>query len=360
MNKKLRIGLIYGGKSGTHEVSLSTARAVIAEIDFDQYEVFPYYITKQGEWRAGPVLHAAVDDAARLTFDAHGGIEAGAGAPPPLLDRLPSPRKVDVAFPLLHGACGEDGAIQGLLETLDVPYVGAGMLAAAVGADRPAMKRMFASAGLPQSVYRSFTRYQWERDRAYYLMEIEMSLGYPCFVMPAKPGAGFGASKARNREELIEAVRDTFAHDRKVVVEEFVDAREIEVSVLGNDAPEASVPGEIAGASEALEFRARYVEGKPVFTIPANLPLETAKEAQDLAVRAFQAIDGAGLAQVGFFLRREDGKLLVNDIDTLPGLTPSSLAPRLWKESGLLYRELLDELIRLALERHAGTLSSDN
>ncbi len=380
MNKKIRIGLIYGGKSGAHDASLSTAKAVIAEIDFDKYEVYPFYITKEGEWRAGARLLAPPDDAAGLTFADGGAIAAGAAALEPLFGGAagaaagPEPAgpavgarrpvvvaaaggatsaspAVDVAFPLLHGAHGEDGAIQGLLETLNVPYVGAGVLASAVAADQEAMKKMFASAGLPQCVYRHFTRSQWDRDRSFYLMEVEMSLGYPCFVKPANLGAGALVSKARNREELIEAVREAFAHDRKVIVEEFVDGREIEVAVLGNDAPRCSVPGELASEGEALEFRARYVGGKSVLTTPADLPLETAKEAQELAVRAFQAIDGAGLSQVGFFLRREDGKLLVEEIDTMPGLTPLSMAPQLWKESGLPYRDLLDELIRLALER---------
>ena len=384
MNKKIRIGLIYGGKSGAHDASLSTAKAVIAEIDYDKYEVYPFYITKGGEWRAGPQLHAPPDAAAGLTFEDGGAVASGAAALAPLFGganagsepagaaagaRRPvvvaaasgapsAPPAVDVAFPLLHGAHGEDGAIQGLLETLDVPYVGAGVLASAVAADQEAMKKMFASAGLPQCVYRHFTRAQWDRDRSYYLMEVEMSLGYPCFVKPANLGAGASVSKARNREELIEAVREAFAHDRKVIVEEFVDGREIEVAVLGNDAPRASVPGELASEGEAFEFRARYVEGKSVLTTPADLPLETAKEAQELAVRAFQAIDGAGLSQVGFFLRREDGKLLLEEIDTLPGLTPLSMAPQLWKESGLPYRDLLDELIRLALERSDRSRSS--
>ncbi|HZG77656.1 MAG TPA: D-alanine--D-alanine ligase family protein [Paenibacillus sp.] len=383
MKKKIRIGLIYGGKSGAHDVSLSTAKAVIAEIDFDKYEVYPFYITKTGEWRAGAQLLAPPDDAAGLTFENGGAIAAGAVALAPLFggepgaDRpgVPAARRppagagaggapplaapaVDVAFPLLHGSPGEGGAIQGLLETLNVPYVGAGVLASAVGADQAAMKKMFASAGLPQCVYRSFTRNQWDRDRSYYLMEVEMSLGYPCFVKPANLGAGIVASKARNREELIEAVREAFASDRKVIVEEFVDARDIEVAVLGNDSPKASVPGELAGSSEALEFRATYAEGKSVLAIPADLPLDTVKEAQELAVRAFQAIDGAGLSQVGFFLRREDGKLLVSEIDTLPGLMPLSMSPQLWKESGLPYRDLLDEMIRLALERSERRRSS--
>jgi len=380
MNKKIRVGIIYGGKSGEHDVSLSTAKAVIGEFDFDKYEVFPFYITKQGEWRAGAQLLAPVDDKKRLTFENGGVVGENSRALTPLFGSLAGAAKpaveaagsdaakqvvvaaagtasssvpeVDVVFPLLHGTFGEDGTIQGMLEMLNIPYVGAGVLASAVGMDKVAMKKMFASVGLPQCVYRYFTRKQWERDRSYFLMEIEMSLGYPCFVKPANLGSSVGVSKARNREELIEAVREAFLYDRKVIVEEFVDAREIEVSVLGNDSPRASVPGEIASSSEFYDYKAKYVDGKSVMTIPADIPLETAQEAQEMAVRAFQAIDGSGLSRVDFFLKRDDGKLLINEINTLPGFTPFSMYPLLWKESGLPYRDLLDELIQLAIERH--------
>jgi len=376
MNKKIRVGIIYGGKSGEHDVSLSTAKAVIGEFDFDKYEVFPFYITKQGGWRAGPQLLAPVDDKKQLTFEDGGASLEDARALAPLFGSLAggppavggakevrvaaatgaptsvAPPEVDVAFPLLHGTFGEDGTIQGLFEMLNIPYVGAGVLASAVGMDKVAMKKMFASEGLPQCVYRYFTRKQWERDRSYFLMEIEMSLGYPCFVKPANLGSSVGVSKARNREELIEAVREAFQFDRKVIVEEFVDAREIEVSVLGNDSPRASVPGEIASSSEFYDYKAKYVDGKSVMTIPADIPLETAQEAQEMAVRAFQAIDGSGLSRVDFFLKKDDGKLLINEINTLPGFTPFSMYPLLWKESGLPYSDLLDELIQLAIERH--------
>lgn len=371
MDKKIRVGLIYGGKSGEHDVSLATAKAVIGEFDFDKYEVFPFYITKTGEWRAGGRLLAPVDDAAKLAFPDGGAALENSRALAPLFGTLSGARSpsaaetvsiaaagvetaptMDVVFPLLHGTYGEDGTIQGMLEMLNVPYVGAGVLASSVGMDKVAMKKMFAAAGLPQCVYRYFTRKQWEKDRSYFIMEVEVSLGYPCFVKPANLGSSVGVSKARNREELIEAVRDAFQFDRKVIVEEFVDAREIEVSVLGNDAPRASVPGEISSSGEFYDYKAKYVDGKSVMTIPADIPLETAQEAQEMAIRAFQAIDGTGLSRVDFFLRREDGKLLINEINTLPGFTPYSMYPLLWKESGLPYRELLDELIRLAVERH--------
>lgn len=379
MNKKVRIGMIYGGKSGEHEVSLATAKAVINEMDLSRYEVFPFYITKQGEWRSGGQLLGPVTDLQQLTFEGGGIVGENSRALKPLfgalsnapaqeetqLAYLPSTDSgtalsaeletpyIDVVFPLLHGTYGEDGTIQGMLEMLNIPYVGAGVLASAVGMDKVAMKKMFAAEGLPQCVYRYFTRKQWETERSYYLTEIEVSLGYPCFVKPANLGSSVGISKARNREELIEAVQLAFQYDRKVIVEEFIDAREIEVSVLGNDHPRASVPGEITAFREFYDYNAKYIDGNSVMTIPADIPPETAEAAREMAVRAFLAIDASGLSRADFFLKKDDGTLLINELNTMPGFTPFSMYPLLWKASGLSYRELLDELVRLALERHA-------
>jgi D-alanine-D-alanine ligase len=218
--------------------------------------------------------------------------------------------------------------------------------------DKVMMKKMFAQEGLPQCVYRHFTRMQWEKDQAFFLMEIETALGYPCFVKPANLGSSVGISKARNRAELLKAVDEAFRFDRKVIVEEFVDAREIEVAVLGNDEPEASVPGEIVSSGEFYDYNAKYIDGKSAMIIPAELPEETALEVRELAVRAFLAIDGSGLSRVDFFLSRTDGKLYINEINTMPGFTPFSMYPLLWKESGKPYQELLDDLLRLAVERH--------
>ena len=397
MNRKVRVALIYGGRSGEHDVSLSTAHAVIGEFDFDKYEVYPFYITRTGEWRAGGRLLAPVEDKRLLTFEndpaaaessraltllfaalkpaapgvgaapaaeqaaavpdaAAAAIPAAAGAATPA---APSgvPPAIDVAFPLLHGTYGEDGTIQGLFEMLNIPYVGCGVLASAAGLDKVVMKKLFASDGLPQCVYRYFTKRQWETESAYHITEIEMSLGYPCFVKPANLGSSVGITKARNREQLIAAVQEAFKYDRKVIVEEFVDAREIEVSVLGNEEPRASVPGEIVPSGEFYDYNAKYVDGKSVMIIPADIPPETAEAAREMAIRAFRAVDASGLARVDFFLKRDDGKLYVNEINTMPGFTPFSMYPMLWKESGLTYRELLDELIRLAFERHAARQS---
>lgn len=370
MSRKIRVGLVYGGKSGEHEVSLSTALAVIQAFDYDKYEIKPFYITKQGEWRTGAMLTGPVSSVEELTFAQLPGTAAptSAGQQPvpagtavsPLFGKL-SPaganhgedRTLDVVFPLLHGTYGEDGTIQGLLEMADLPYVGGGVLASAVGMDKVMMKKIFAQEGLPQCIYRYFTRSQWERDMAFFLMEIEVSIGYPCFVKPANLGSSVGISKVHNREQLIEAVQTAFQYDRKVIVEENINAREIEVGVLGNDSPIASVPGEIIPSGEFYDYKAKYIDGQSQLVIPADLPEETAATIRDLALRAFMAIDGSGLARVDFFLTKDNNRILINEINTMPGFTPFSMYPLLWKESGKSYQELLDDLIQLALERYA-------
>ncbi|MBB6637991.1 D-alanine--D-alanine ligase [Cohnella thailandensis] len=372
MGQKVRVGLVYGGRSGEHEVSLQTALAVLKSFDYDKYELIPFYITKTGQWRSGPLLEAPPSAVAELQFqgataDAGGSAEGklvltGAGLAP-LLQGMSEQvlsaegaaadhRAIDVMFPLLHGTFGEDGTIQGLFEMAGLPYVGAGVLASAVGMDKAAMKTMFAQAGLPQVGYRYFTRYQWNKDQEGELAGIEESLGYPCFVKPANLGSSVGVSKARDRAELTAAIREALRYDRKVIVEEFVDAREIEVSVLGNDDPRASVPGEIVSSNEFYDYKAKYIDGKSIMEIPAEIPPETAQTIREMAVRAFLAIDGSGLCRADFFLRRSDGAIFINEVNTMPGFTPFSMYPLMWKETGVSYAELLDALIRLAIERH--------
>jgi D-alanine-D-alanine ligase len=358
MNRKIRVGLVYGGKSGEHEVSLQTALAVIKAFDHEQYEITPFYITKQGEWRSGSRLAGPVDRLELLKFEAGEGTEAlpdtGSALKPlfALSSNADSAGALDVIFPLLHGTYGEDGTIQGMLEMANIPYVGAGVLASAVGMDKVMMKKMFAQDDLPQCVFRHFTQRQWEAERDFHLLEIETALGYPCFVKPANLGSSVGISKAKNRAELEQAVDEAFLYDRKVIVEEFIEAREIEVSVLGNEEPITSVPGEIVSSNEFYDYRAKYVDGKSAMIIPAEIPEETAQEVRQLAVRAFRSIDGTGLSRVDFFMRKSDGKLFINEINTMPGFTPFSMYPMLWKETGKSYQELLSDLIRLALERH--------
>ncbi|PUA35416.1 D-alanine--D-alanine ligase [Paenibacillus elgii] len=363
MSDKIRVGLIYGGKSGEHDVSLQTALAVTKAFDLNKYEVQPFYITKQGNWHSGPQLTAPAESVDALAFD--GSSEtSGEFALQPFFAAQPTSgdasikvsgasAPLDVVLPLLHGTFGEDGTIQGLLEMANIAYVGAGVLASSVGMDKITMKKIFAQEGLPQCIFRHFTRSQWEKDSAYFLMEIEISIGYPCFVKPANLGSSVGVSKARNREELLAAVNQAFRYDRKVIVEEFVNAREVEVAVLGNDEPQASVVGEIVSSSEFYDYKAKYVDGTSSMVIPAEIPQEIAEEIRELALRAFTAIDGSGLSRVDFFLRKEDNRIFINEINTMPGFTPYSMYPLLWRESGKPYGELIDDLIRLALERHA-------
>lgn len=371
MGSKLRVGLVYGGKSGEHEVSLQTAFAVMGEFDYNQFEIKPFYITKQGEWATGKVLLAPPDNVEELRFSPDPTVSSSL-ALEPLFKAVPGlPEEaagvedqavaaapdgsgaIDIMFPLLHGTFGEDGTIQGLFEMANIPYVGAGVLASAVGMDKIIMKKVFAQAGLPQCVYRYFNRTEWRKEQEFHVMECEVSLGYPCFIKPANLGSSVGISKAKNREELIAAVDYAFQFDRKVIVEEFIDAREIEVSVLGNDEPSASVPGEIAPSNEFYDYKAKYIDGASTMMIPANLPPETAEALREMAIRAFQAIDGSGLSRVDFFLRKSDNQIFINEVNTMPGFTPFSMYPLLWRESGLPYKELLGKLIGFALERHA-------
>lgn len=362
MGRKIRVGLVYGGRSGEHEVSLQTALSVAQAFDYDRYELMPFYIDKKGKWHAGAPLLAPPASVEQLKLasgaQAASGGEEGVAALVPILrgmladvKRENDGRAVDVMFPLLHGTFGEDGTIQGLFEMAGIPYVGAGVLASAVGMDKVIMKKLFAQAGLPQVEYIHFTKYEWNRDRERIIAEVGAKLGYPCFVKPANLGSSVGISKVRTPEELVPAIETALRYDRKVIIEQAVDAREIEVSVLGNDEPRASVPGEIVSSNEYYDYNAKYVDGKSVMIIPADLPPETAEEVRAMAIRAFRAIDCSGLCRADFFLRRSDGKLLINEVNTMPGFTPYSMYPLLWKESGLSYRELLDELIRLAIER---------
>lgn len=352
---KKKLALIYGGKSGEHEVSLQTAYAVMNALDYTKYTVHPFYITQDGHWHGGDLLTEplkSVDDL--ILSDQTSTIEMLG----PLLHGILTQKEsdapsFDVVFPLLHGTYGEDGTIQGFFEMAQLPYVGSGVLASAVGMDKVMMKKVFAQAGLPQCVYRYFTRTEWIQDQDYHITEIEVTLGYPCFVKPANLGSSVGISKAKNREELIQAVETALQYDHKVIVEEFIDAREVELSVLGNEQLQVSVPGEIIVSDEEFyDFHAKYTDGKSQMVIPAPLPEETVQSLQEMAEQAYRAIDGSGLSRVDFFIRKEDQALLINEINTMPGFTPYSMYPLLWEKSGKPYAALLDELIELALERY--------
>lgn len=364
MGSKIKVGLVYGGKSGEHEVSLSTAFAVSKEFDYSKYEIKPFYITKQGQWLAGATLTEAPQLAEQLRIQA--GSESAQGTTHTALfsifaalDGIKHDEQIDVMFPLLHGTFGEDGTIQGLFEMANIPYVGAGVLASSVGMDKVFMKKAFADAGLPQCVFRYFTKSEWLKQQEYYLMECEIALGYPCFVKPANLGSSVGVSKASNREELIAAIEYAFRFDRKVIIEEFIDGREIEVAVLGNDEPKASIAGEIISSNDFYDYKAKYIDGKSTMAIPAELNEQQMSDVREMATRAFLALDGSGLSRIDFFLERASGNWYINEANTLPGFTPYSMYPLLWRETGLSYKELLDELIALALTRHAAKQQID-
>lgn len=350
-NNKTTVGLVYGGKSGEHEVSLQTAFAVMNAFDYDKYELVPFYITKQGEWRKGSRLTAPLGKLEHLKLEQSGeGTEAAMGA---IFSRLYGGESaVDLMFPLLHGTYGEDGTIQGLFEMANMPYVGAGVLASAAGMDKAVMKKLFAQAGLPQCGYSFFTKSQWDRSSYNLIVGVEDDLGYPCFVKPANLGSSVGISKARNREELEQAIEFAFRYDLKVIVEEFVDAREVEVAVLGNHEPMASVPGEIVSSSDYYDYAAKYTDGQSEMLIPAPVDPEVADRLREAALIAFQAIEGSGITRADFFIRKSDGEIFINEVNTMPGFTPYSMYPLLWRETGIGYQALLDRMIELALERY--------
>jgi D-alanine-D-alanine ligase len=360
--KKLRVGVIFGGRSGEHEVSLASAASVLGAIDRARYEVVPMGIARDGHWVVGGDPLRALAQAAGIALALPPAVEpsaAAAAAAPAALVRAPTAgglpagvaAALDVVFPLLHGPYGEDGTVQGLLELADLPYVGSGVLGSAVSMDKATMKAVFHAHGLPVVAHLVVRDHEWAADPAGIAAGVAAATGYPCFVKPSNLGSSVGISKVRGPAELAAAVRAAFAHDRKILVERGVTGREIEVSVLGNDHPEASVPGEILPGREWYDYEAKYSEGIAKLLIPAPLPPERTAEFRRLAVAAFRAVDAAGLARVDFFLE-DDERIWVNEINTIPGFTRFSAYPRLWEASGLPYARLIDRLIELAVERH--------
>lgn len=346
--KKLRVGVIYGGRSGEHEVSVASAASIFKHLDPAKYEPIAIRIEKTGRWTLGGRPPQALSAAAVIEeqrTEALQSIEPSAAV---------ATTGLDVVFPVLHGPYGEDGTVQGLLELANIAYVGAGVLGSAVGMDKAVMKVLFAAAGLPVGPYLTVLRRAWEQDGAAVTRRVEESLRYPVFVKPANLGSSVGISKARSAAELAEAVALALQFDRKVVVEAAVpDPREIECSVLGNDLPEASVPGEIIPSREFYDYEAKYLGGGSKEVIPAPLSDAQVREVQQLAIRAFQTLDCTGMARVDFLMARETGELYLNELNTIPGFTANSMYPKMWEASGLPYPALLDRLITLAVERHA-------
>lgn len=344
---KKRIGLLYGGKSAEHEVSLMTARAVTQAVNFNEYEVHPIFITLEGEWRVGAELTAPVASVEALQFTAEKSMANNIAQ----FISAHTAHPFDVIFPLLHGTNGEDGTVQGLLEVLNVPYVGNGVLGSSAGMDKVVMKQLFEMAGLPQVPYIHFLRTEWVNAQEELIMRCEESLTWPMFVKPANLGSSVGISKASTREELVKAIEYALNYDRKIVVEQGVVAREIEVGVLGNDDPQVSVAGEIKPVTAFYDYDSKYKDGSTALVIPAEMPEDTYEAIRDMAIRAFKILDGAGLVRADFFVTAAN-EIYINEVNTMPGFTPVSMYPLLWQHTGVAYPELITRLITLATARH--------
>jgi len=372
---KIRVGLLFGGCSGEHEVSLSSARAIAKALSTDQntdkYELLPVYIQKDGIWQSGKFAQQVLEsgklpltgDQADLPNVVANQLSSSTEILPSnsgfskltLFGQNASWSEVDVWFPILHGPNGEDGTVQGLLKLMQVPFVGSGVLGSAMGMDKIAMKMAFAQAGLPQVKYMALNRRQiWSNPCVFPKLcdQIEETLGYPSFVKPANLGSSVGIAKVRSRPELETALDNAASYDRRIIIEAGVVAREVECAVLGNDQPKASVVGEITYESDFYDYETKYTEGQAGLFIPAPLPDTVTSQIQEMSLQAFAAVDAAGLARVDFFYVEATGEVFINEINTLPGFTATSMYPQLWAATGVPFPELVNQLVELALERH--------
>ena len=359
MTRRLRVGVIFGGRNSEHEVSLKSARSVMEALDKTRYEVVPIGIDKDGRWMWGGDPMLALErtaDPVLLTRAPEPGVVRSSTDLVATAGRLPGEvvpvNRLDVVVPVLHGMYGEDGALQGMLELADVAYVGCNVLAASVGMDKGVMKAAFAAAGLPLLPYVLLRRSEWERDADAVVAHVEATLRYPVFTKPANAGSSVGVAKCRNRDELRAGLDLAAEHDRRLLVEQGIDPREIEVAVLGNEEVEASIPGEIVPANEWYDYADKYLEGRTQYLIPAAVEQDLAERIRRMAIAAFKAIDGAGLGRVDFLLDKNTNDVYLNEINTFPGFTAGSMYPKLWGATGLPYSRLLDRLIELAIERH--------
>jgi D-alanine-D-alanine ligase len=356
---KIRVAILFGGKSGEHEVSIASARSVMSAINQDKYELVPVGISKSGRWltTGDPMARLAcgegtpTSDGTALAQVERTDLVPGTG-----VERFP---QVDVVFPVLHGPQGEDGTVQGLLELADLPYVGSGVLGSALGMDKVAMKAVFLAHGLPVVDYQEVLRKHWQTQPEGIRKTLEARLAYPMFIKPANLGSSVGVSKAHNRAELIAGLDLAARFDRKLVVEAGIDAREIECAILGNDDPIASVAGEVVPNREFYDYRAKYLDNASELYIPADIPADTAQIVKDCAIKGFLALDCAGMARADFLLDRKSGQVFLNELNTIPGFTSISMYPKLWAASGIPYGELIERLITLALERYQDKHASE-
>lgn len=366
---KLRVGVLFGGRSAEHEVSLVSAASVLHGLDTQKYEVIPIGITKEGRWVLPPRLAESTRNTLREATLSHSDLrraltdgravvlpaEPTQAALLPLgaeQTSPPAPLNLDVIFPVLHGTFGEDGTVQGLLELANIPYVGAAVLGSALGMDKEVQKRLFVQAGLPVAKYLAVRRSEWVANREAVLGAVRRRLRFPVFVKPANLGSSVGITKVRGAAALPGAIEEAGKFDQKILIERAVAGREIEVSVLGNEEPQASLPGEVIPAREFYDYTAKYLEDTTRFVVPARLEPRQVRRFQELAVAAFRALECAGMARVDFLLERRSGRICLNEVNTIPGFTAISMYPKLWEASGLPYPKLLDRLIELALERH--------
>ena len=348
-NKRLRVGVIFGGRSGEHEVSLASAASVIRALDPEKYEAVSIGIGKDGRWFIGTPAQKMLPDVLRQGQRVMLSADPNVGALMPLEQSSAGSQRVDVIFPVLHGTYGEDGTVQGLLDLAGIPYVGSGVIGSAVGMDKDMAKRLFLQAGLPVGEFLAILRSEWESGRERILQAVAKKFRFPLFVKPATLGSSVGMTKVHKREELAAALDLAAEFAQKILVERNIRGREIEVSVLGNDDPQASVPGEIVPHREFYDYTAKYLEEGTRLEIPAKLTKTQVRRFQEYAVRAFRSLECRGMARVDFFLEKPSGRIYLNEINTIPGFTSISMYPKLWEASGIPYRELIDRLIQLAL-----------
>jgi len=362
--RKIRVGVIFGGQSGEHEVSLTSAKNVMDAMDQEKYEIVPIGITKMGTWLAGPKVMKQLTDAAQMPPKLAAQAEATAPSSHPLagflsrslIAQTAQPGRLgslDVIFPILHGPHGEDGTVQGFLELANLPYVGAGVTGSATAMDKAVAKDIFRAHGLPIVPHQVILRRVWQTNPAAVISQIEANLAYPLFTKPANLGSSVGVMKAKNQVELKAGLDEAAKYDRKLIAESGIKAREIEVSILGNDEPKASIPGEIIPSREFYSYAAKYIDDSSELLIPAPLTPEQTEQVQQIAIKAFKALDCMGLARIDFLLDKTNDRLYINEVNTMPGFTAISMYPKLWEASGLSYPELIDQLINLALERYA-------
>ena len=355
---KVRVAVLFGGQSGEHDVSLRSAQTVMAALDPARYEIVPVGITREGRWLSGGDPHAALTATSPL-------FALGTGIEPPATDAEASlaaaptesglsavfSESVDVIFPVLHGPMGEDGTVQGMLELAGIPYVGAGVLGSSLSMDKAMAKTVLAQEGLPQAPWRLITRKEWRENPEAVTAWAEHAFGYPCFIKPANMGSSVGVGKAHDAADFAACMNEACRWDRRIVLEQAVNARELEIAVLGNDEPIASVVGEVVPGNEFYDYNAKYVDDNSLLIAPAEIDRNTMAQIQELAIAAFRALDLAGMARIDFFLERDTDQILINEVNTIPGFTAISMYPRLWEASGMPISELVDRLIGLALER---------